>query len=155
MKKVETIPSPPSGGGITFGQSNRCNLSRLDWLAVEADQKKGVSIEEDSYWTGSGTTGVGQAESVTSSREDGELGQRNVRPVRLTSSTVHQKDGRLRVAIRERDLARVLPLAHQNHVTRVVDVVQCPVRISYVRLLHYQRPEYAIRDVVPCKFVRF
>lgn len=137
---------------ITFGQSDRCDLSRFDWLAVEGDEKKGVSVDEDSYWTGSSTTGVGQAESVTSSREHGELGERDPRPVRLAPSSVHQKDGWFRVAgFRERDLARMLPLAHQNHVTRVVDVVQRPVRIPYVRLLHYQRPEYAVRDVVPCK----
>lgn len=126
-------------------------MAWFDRLAVEGDQKEGVSVDEDSYRAGSSATGVGQPESVTPSREHGELGQRNPGSVRLPSSSVHQKDGRFRVAVRERDLARVLPLAHQNHVARVVDVVQCPVRIPYVRLLHYQRPEYAIRDVVPCK----
>ena len=132
---------------LTFRQSNRCNLSWFHWLAIESDQKKGMSIDGDRYWTGSSTTSVRNAESVTSSRDNCEPGQRDVGPIWLPSPAIHQKDRWFRVAVGERDFGGMLPLAHENHMIRIVDIVKSAMRIFDIGLLHDQRAKYAISNV--------
>ena len=136
---------------LTFRQSNRCNLSRFHWLAIEGDQKKGVSIYGDRYWTGSSTAGVGNAKSVTSSWNNGEPRQRYVWSIWLASPAVHEKNRWFRVTFRVRDLWGMLPLADKHRMIRVVDIVKSAMRLPDIRLLDDQRAKYAISDVSPWK----
>ena len=134
---------------LTFRQSNRCNLSRFHWLTIEGNQKKGMYVYRDGYWTGSSTASVSNAKSMTSSWNNGELRQRYVWSIWLASLAVHEKNRWFRVTLRVRDLWGMLPLAHKHHMIRVVDIVKSAMRVPDISLLHDQRAKYTISDVSP------
>lgn len=137
-------------GTLTFGQGDRGDLPRLYGVSVECNQEERVTVDGQRHRARTGTSGVSDAESVPSAWHDRERGQRHRESVGLTTFAIDQKHRRLRAALVKHDLRRMLPLAHQYHVTRIVGVVKGAMRLPEIRLLHDQRAENAVGDVRAC-----
>lgn len=116
-------------------------------MSVKCNQKEHVAVDEQRHGTRTGASGISDAESVTSSGNDRECCVGYRRSVGLTTLSIDQKNRRLHVTLIKRDFRRVLPLCHQDHVIRVVDVVKGTMGFSEIRLSHNKRAENTISHV--------
>lgn len=134
-------------GILTFGQRYRGDLPRLYGMSVKRNQEERVAVDEQRHRTCTGSSGVSDAESVTSSGNDRECLEGYHRSAGLTTFPIDQKNRRLRVTLIERVFRRVLPLGHQDHMVGIVNVVKSAMGLPKIRLLHDERAEDAVRDV--------
>lgn len=134
-------------GILTFGQRYRGDLPRLYRMSIKCNQEERVAFDEQRHGTRTGASGVSDAESVTSSGNDRECREGYRGSAGLTTLPIDQKNRRLRVTLIERVLRRMLPLGHEDHVIRVVDIVKGAMGFPNVRLLYDKRAEDAVGDV--------
>jgi hypothetical protein len=106
-----------------------------------------VIVDGKRYRTCTSAADIRDAESMTSSWNDRERGQRNHGSIGLAASSINQKNRRFRVAVIKRYVWRMLPLGYQDHMASVVDIIKGAMGLYKVRLFYDQRAENAITDI--------